>query len=186
MEIDIICEEKIATCSYIYWHKIKTNIIKATIEYIEKKFEADKNLYKITDPNDENYIGIGSYYDFHKNIINDMINNLNKDNNKNFYYVNMDILLDNTMKIFMRLTSELKIISSLNYFELGGLFALCNQSDCDGCYSPGSSLDICLMLDKIKPFMLKYEGFNYVFMEHYSIYEVFEHSHKNLMNVFIC
>jgi len=54
---------------------------------------------------------------------------------------------------------SIKFINSLNYFGLGGLYALCNQSDCEGFYTPGNSLDIYRLLVKIKPRVEKYEDF---------------------------
>lgn len=190
MDITIVCDDIDFRCSYSYWNKIRTNIIKASIDYISNKFIRDKYLYTTTDVDDEKYIGIGSYYDYYKGNIENMITVINEGNKMNFYYVNMDMQLDNTIKNFMKQTVEFKNLSSLNYFELGGLFALCNLSDFEGYYTPGNSLDICLLLDKIKFYMKKYEGYNSIYNMNIvlgnTIYDIFKNSHTKLINVSLC
>ena len=189
MGIDIYCDDKTFSCSHNYWYKIKTNIVKATIDYIKDKITKDKEAFTTEDINDENYIGVGSYYEYYMNNINEIINEINEVNKNNFYYVNMDMQLDNTIKVFMSFASEFKNLSALNYFGLGGLFALCNQSDSEGYYTPGNSLDICLLLDKIKFYMKKYEGYNCIYkstmVTNSTIYDVFEISHNKLINVLL-
>ena len=41
----------------------------------------------------------------------------------------------------------------LIYFDIGGLYSLCNKSDCEGFYSVGNSIDICKLFDLIEPFI---------------------------------
>ena len=82
-------------------------------------------------------------------------------------------------------------MNALNHFDIGGLFALCNQSDCEGYYTPGNSLDICSLFDKIKPFVKKYSVYDDIYenarnFHNKSVYEVFEHSYKTLNKVIIC
>ena len=190
MDIHIYSNDKTFSCTYNYWHKIRTNIIKATMDYIKDKFTKDKELFISEDINDKNYIGIGSHYNYYMNNMYEIINEINEVNKGNFYYVNMDMQLDNTLRVFMSFVSEFKHLSALNYFGLGGLFALSNQSDSEGYYTPGNSLDICLLLDKIKFYMKKYEGYNCIYklnmVESNTIYDVFETSRIKLINVVLC
>jgi hypothetical protein len=179
MKLNIFCGDKSFSSSYTYWYKIRSNIIKASIDYIKYKFNKNNELYKMIDnKDDKNYIGKGSYYNCCMNDMNHIINAIYDEN------------MDNIMKNFIRLTSELKTILVLNYFELGGLFALCNQSDCGGYYTPGNSLDICLLLDKIKFCMKKYEGYNCIYNTNVvsanAVYQIFENSYKKLINVSLC
>lgn len=187
MTIDIICADKTFSCSNIYWYKIKTNIIKASMDYLKDKFTKDQELYTSQDTGNADYIGIGSYYDYYMNNMTELINEIGEINKSDFYYVNIDIQLDNTIRVFMSFASELKNVSSLNYFDVGGLFSLCNQSDNEGYYTPGNALDICLLLDKIKFYMKKYEGYNCIYKTQMvtcnTLYDVFETSHLRLIKV---
>ena len=85
---------------------------------------------------------------------------------------------------------NLKYINALNRFHIGGLFALCNQSDCEGYYTPGYSLDICSLLDRIEPFVKKYDCYNCIYTKegrtYNRIYDVFEESYKTMKKVSIC
>ena len=80
-------------------------------------------------------------------------------------------------------------MNALNNFDMGGLFALCNQSDCEGYYTPGNSLDICSLFDKIEPFVKKYDCYNCIYTKEErlfnTVYEVFEHSYKTMKKVTI-
>ena len=77
----------------------------------------------------------------------------------------------------------------MNYFELGGLFALCNQTDCEGYYTPGNSLDICSLFDRIEPFVKKNDDYNCIYNKegrlYNRLYDVFEYSYKTLKRVTI-
>ena len=69
-------------------------------------------------------------------------------------------------------------LNSLNYFDISGLFCICNQNK-HGYYSPGNSLDICILFDKIKPFTQKYGVYDYMTC----LQEIFTESYKNLRDV---
>ena len=188
--MNICCDDKTFSCTHNYWHKIRTNIVKATMDYIKDKFTKDKEAFTREDKNDVNYIGLGSYYNYHMNNINEIVDEIKEVNKSNFYYINMDMQLDNTIKVLLSFVSEFNNLSALNYFSLGGLFALCNQTDSEGYYTPGNSLDICLLLDKIKFYMKKYEGYSSIYklnrVANSTIYDVFETSHIKLINVSVC
>jgi hypothetical protein len=85
--------------------------------------------------------------------------------------------------------STYNIIDSLNYFGLVGLYALCYKSDCDGFYSPGNSLDICILLDKLKETFERYiiddDEYRSIYNSEYGVYSVFDTSYKTLHNVWI-
>ena len=85
---------------------------------------------------------------------------------------------------------NLKYMNALNRFDVGGLFALCNQSDCEGYYTPGNSLDICSLFDIIEPFLKKYSCYNCIYTKegrtYNRIYDVFEESYKTMKKVSIC
>ena len=65
--MNICCDDKTFSCTHNYWHKIRTNIVKATMDYIKDKFTKDKEAFTREDKNDVNYIGLGSYYNYHMN-----------------------------------------------------------------------------------------------------------------------
>ena len=49
----------------------------------------------------------------------------------------------------------LKVIfdeKQLFFFNISGIYAFCNKSDCEGYYSVGNSYDICQLFKLIKPF----------------------------------
>jgi hypothetical protein len=98
---------------------------------------------------------------------------------------------DNSIKILIEICQNLNFLNALNYFEIGGLLALCNQSDCEGYYTPGNSLDICILFDKIEPFVKKYDCYSCIYgnidEDNWSnkLYDVFEYSYKNCKKVII-
>jgi hypothetical protein len=99
----------------------------------------------------------------------------------------MEMVLEGDRCIVPLLTlcNDINLLNALNKFHLGGLFALCNQSDCNGHYTPGNSLDICILLDIIEPNLKSYESYDCIYQENqfnqfYNyLYKVFEHSHTN-------
>ena len=45
-------------------------------------------------------------------------------------------------------------IDTLVFFNISGLYAFCNKSDCEGYYSVGNSYDICQLFKLIKNFYI--------------------------------
>jgi len=154
MGIDVVCDDNSFSTSYGYWNTIRETIIKTTFDYIIDKFQKDEELYKnITDENDKHYIGEGSNYFMHKKNINNIINSVSKSGViTNFLYAG-----DNLVVKFLGSATNLSYIDSLIYFNIGGLYALCNKSDCEGVYSVGNSHDIILLFDLIEPFVKNYD-----------------------------
>jgi hypothetical protein len=187
MGIDLYCNDKTFGTSYGHWGSIRISIIKSTIDYIQDKFEKDTELYKNIDEGEENWIGEGSaYYCYMKDLneLRDIIILTQKSKVTEF-----DMPFDNTVNNFISLCRHSKYMDALNYFEIGGLFALCNQSDCEGYYTPGNSLDICYLFDKIQEHMKKYDGYDCVYVEEgrafNTIYSVFEQSYTTSKKVSI-
>ena len=193
MGIDLHCVDNSFGCSYGGWHTIRETIIKASLEYIIEKFKKDEELYTdITDEEDENYINEGSSYYFHKKIITNIISQISLPSvNTNISPYNSNILLQ-----FLNLASQLSTIDSLIYFNIGGLYALCNKSDCEGFYSVGNAHDIVLLFDTIEPFFKQnYEKYNnhcyecvYITEGRFSdrLYDVFKESTEKNQKITIC
>lgn len=157
MGVDLYCDNLSFSCSYGYWNNIRMNIILATFDYIQFKFEKDEELYKnITDQENENYIGDYSNYNSYKNYLLEFI--------KAF---SLSRITCNGIDKFIYLTTNLSYIDALIYFDIGGLYSLCNKTDCEGYYSVGNSIDICQLFDLIEPFIKKYDEYC-----HSSIYEI--------------
>lgn len=186
MGIDLICDNTNFCCSYTYWGKIRTEIIKATFDYIKDKYNKDKELYGNLAKEDDNWIGDGSEYHYYMNNLLNLTNNVLEK-----YTTKIDSFsIINFIEVFNQMSFSLDIINALNYFDIGGLFALCHQSDNEGYYMPGNSLDICSLFDRIEPFVKKYESYSSIYIQEDSnisrLYNVFEHSHKTFQKVTIC
>jgi hypothetical protein len=130
------CGEKEFSCSYSTWHRIRTDILHLTLEYLEKIF---RNNIKL-DKEDEN-----ATYHFHKEKIKSIIKFINENKKTTLGENNYDLI--NFLDICK---SDLYCIDSLIYFGAGGIFVLCHKMDCEGYYSSGNSLDICELFELIK------------------------------------
>lgn len=183
MGIDFYCGDITFGCGYGHWNEIKIQIIKATIDYIQDKYDKDRELYGHLKDDDENYIGEGSsYYFFMKYLMQLKKTILSQKLTISVFGVEMD----NTVNVFIKLCNNLQLMNALNNFDIGGLFALCNQSDFDGYYTPGNSSDICSLFDRIEPFVKKYECYDCIYnKECRLLYEVFEYSYKKMKKVTI-
>ena len=187
MGVDFYCGDITFGCSYGYWAEIRIEIIKATMDYIQDKYDKDKELYGHLKEDDENWIGEGSeYHCCIKDLMELKTIILSQKPTASVF----GFEIDNTVNLFIKLCHNLRLMNSLNNFDIGGLFALCNQSDCEGYYTPGNSLDICSLFDRIEPFVKKYDCYNCVYTKEgrlfNTVYEVFEHSYKTLRKVTIC
>ena len=176
-------------CSYDSWYQIRNAIIKATMDYIQSTYEKDIELYSHLTKEDEKWIGIGSLYNYYVIKLLELRRVLEKQQDKKKE-------LDDTIGVFNRMFIQaysnmdvINLLNALNFFDIGGLYALCNQSDCEGYYTPGNSLDICALLDRIEPFLKRnnfdlYEGI-YIQEGRTSnrLYDIFEHSYRMLCKV---
>lgn len=195
MGIDLICDEATFGCSYSGWHTIREFIIKSTFDYITDKFAKDKELYKdIANEDNEHYIGEGSQYFIYSNQINILITNLNLPNilsNFNINTFNTFNKFNGLFTKFINLTYDnLDNKDALIYFNIDGLYALCNKSDCEGFYSVGNSKNIIRLFDLIEPFVKKdnsvYMGIYEESFSRNKLYDVFKKSVENKKKVIIC
>jgi hypothetical protein len=148
MGVDFYCGDVAFGCSYGGWNELRKLVIKSTFDYIQDKFKKDFEAYNnIDDEEDEHYIGDGSVYNCYKNDIIKIILSMSDPEDKNIFG------LDNQVNNFIVITRNLNYIDALIYFDIGGLYSLCNKSDCDGFYSVGNSIDICKLFDLIEPFV---------------------------------
>jgi hypothetical protein len=176
MGIDINCNDKHFGCGYGTWNDVRIQIIKATFIYLEKKFEEDlQNPLHLDERDDDNYYGEGSSYYYTMNHLIKFMSIIRK---------NMEI------NNVIRTCYNMNYIDSLNYFGVGGLFALCNKNDCDGYYSPGNSYDICELLTKIERFMERNYIYEMIYVSEgrYSddVFDVFKESSITGQYVRIC
>lgn len=167
MGIDLKCGETRFGCSYGFWDTIIIDILEATFIYIECLILDDATTKEDKDELKE-LIKIKNY---------DLAGN---------YFLNGNQCTVDSLISWCR---DTEYLNKLNYFKLGGLFALCNQSRCSGYYTPGNSLDICILLDTIKPNLKNYESFECIYEEYafndYHLYNIFEHSHTTKTKVTI-
>jgi len=148
MGVDFYCGDVTFGCSYGSWNELRKLVIKSTFDYIQDKFQKDFKAYNgIMDEEDENYIGEGTAYDCYKKDVLKIILSIADPQDKNIFG------LDNAVNNFIVITRNLSYVDSLIYFDIGGLYSLCNKSDCEGFYSVGNSVDICKLFDLIEPFI---------------------------------
>lgn len=148
MGVDFYCDDVTYGCSYSGWNELRKLVIKSTFDYIQDKFQKDYEAYNsITDDNDENYIGDGTDYNCYKKYIINIIETMQNSHEKNSFGI------DNVVNHFIVIARNLNYIDALIYFDIGGLYALYNKSDCEGFYSVGNSVDICKLFDLIEPFV---------------------------------
>jgi hypothetical protein len=179
MNIELVCNDKLFKCSYPCWNNIITNIIRTTFDYIEDKINTDKLLNK-------DFI-----FDLETDFIFETDFDLENMDDKTIieYYHNVKTIYNlkafikpEQVKIsvrnFIKLCHYNLYLNSLNYFDISGLFCICNQNK-HGYYSPGNSLDICILFDKIIPFTQKYGIYDYIIR----LQEIFTESYKNLRDV---
>jgi predicted small metal-binding protein len=187
MGVDFYCGDITFGCSYDHWGDIRKEIILATFDYIQDKYEKDKELYGNLSEYDENWIGEGSsYHCYMKDLMEMKSFLLAQKSSKNVFGIEME----NTLHMFIVLCNDFKFINCLNRFDISGLLALCDQSDCEGYYTPGNSLDICSLFDRIEPFVKKYSCYDCIYNKEgrmfNRIYDVFEESYKTMKKVSIC
>jgi hypothetical protein len=148
MGVDFNCGDTTYGCSYGNWNELRKLVMKSTFDYIQDKFKKDFEAYNgIIDEEDEHYIGDGSTYNCYKNDVIKIILSMADPKEKNIFGIN------NTINDFIVITRNLSYVDALIYFDIGGLYSLCNKSDCEGFYSVGNSVDICQLFDLIEPFI---------------------------------
>jgi hypothetical protein len=190
MGIELCTKNASFGCSYTYWNELRIHVIIATIKYINDKFEKDKAKYGHLTENDKQCIGEGSTYSYHMKNFNKLIKSLEQGS--------LTIMNHpSTLNLFVSLIQSERYRNAVNYFDIGGIISFCENSDCDGYYTPGNSLDIRCLFDKIKPFTNS-ENTRYFYYSIYgdytelneskhmsTLYDLFEDSYKTLCKVII-
>ena len=148
MGIDIYCDDASYSGTYSGWNELRKIIITATFDYIQDKFQRDLELNThLTEDGEED-----SYYVFYKKYIIELINTM-KICEKMGQQIGEN---DNTINNFINIARKnFDYVNALIYFDISGIFTLCNKNDCEGFYSPGNSFDICQLFDLIEPFVEK-------------------------------
>jgi hypothetical protein len=126
MGIWIYCDEKEYSCSYGFWNKFRMATINATFKYIKS------------------YISLTEITEYEKVYADKLLEFINKIESES----NFDI------DIFLNYCKESPFIDTLVFFNISGLYAFCNKSDCEGYYSVGNSYDICQLFKLIKKFYI--------------------------------
>jgi hypothetical protein len=142
MGIHIYCDKKEYSCSYGSWDKFRMATINATFKYI-------KSYISLTE--------ITEYDQIYANKLLEFIDKIESE-------ANLDI------NIFLNYCKESPFIDTLVFFNISGLYAFCNKSDCEGYYSVGNSYDICQLFKLIKNFYIVDK-------------ECFKNIHKTINNI---
>jgi len=178
MGIDIGCMNKTFGMSYSGWRDIRRKLIIITFMFLEKINSEEEFIY---------FIELKSFCKIMMDIIHYEKQNICKDNNV-FTQLQRET---NLYTDFLQMIRQTPIyLDVLIYYGVGGLYSLCNKSDCEGCYSPGNSQDICKWLDLIKHEVKVYDDelYNFIYTDKCddSVYGVFYESWKHNENVIIC
>ena len=167
MGIDLYCGDETFGCSYGSWNNVRNSLIQATFEYLEVHFAVTE--YEEGTHEHGAMIALKQYIQ--------KILNLGKN--------------DKLIEGFVVYSRILEFVDLLIQFGVGGLYALCNKSDCEGFYSVGNSYDICELLKLVKPFLLKNKeevdsNENWIYNDIDIITNVFKESVEKNIIVRIC
>jgi hypothetical protein len=143
MSFNIKCGEIVYSSSYKSWNNLRRSVIRSTFAYINFKLNKDLN------DNDINKEEIDINYKLNKKKIYNLMESMKLGEKQNLFGTSIDMTINN----FNEIVSNISYINALNYFDVGGLYFLCNKNDFEGIYSPGNAMDICNLFDLIKPFV---------------------------------
>ena len=185
MGIDLTCDTKNFSCSYSSWHNIRAELIEATFAYLE---DLIANQTKGIDEERLEYSVIGHLKQYITEIREECAS---FENDKP--PISPFALLFSKRTIFNAFSEhlgDLCFINILIQFGVGGIYTLCNKSDCDGFYSVGNSYDICELLNVIKPFTIKNKDNlddeeNYIYRCTDKLIELFQESLDKKLIVYI-
>lgn len=172
MGIDLYSGNFTFGCSYSGWNRLRYFIIISTLKYLEDFII--KNANNEDDNNDQRKVDDVKYF-------------LKKIDEVRYYHNTNNSDEDKLLHVFISvIKSNIYCLDTLISLHVAGLFSLCYKSDCEGFYSPGNSLDICNLLDTIKPFVRDIDNhtYNNIYTKDERVYdnilyEVFEYSWKN-------
>ena len=185
MGIDLTCDTKNFSCSYSSWHNIRAELIEATFAYLE---DLIANQTKGIDEERLEYSVIGHLKQYITEIREECAS---FENDKP--PISPFALLFSKRTIFNAFSEhlgDLCFINILIQFGVGGIYTLCNKSDCEGFYSVGNSYDICELLNVIKPFTIKNKDNlddeeNYIYRCTDKLIELFQESLDKKLIVYI-
>ena len=185
MGIDLTCDTKNFSCSYSSWHNIRAELIEATFAYLE---DLIANQTKGIDEERLEYSVIGHL----KQYITEIREECASFENDKPPISPFALLFSkrNIFNAFSEHLGDLCFINILIQFGVGGIYTLCNKSDCDGFYSVGNSYDICELLNVIKPFTIKNKDNlddeeNYIYRCTDKLIELFQESLDKKLIVYI-
>ena len=98
----------------------------------------------------------------------------------------LDVLYDIQEGLQITELYQTEIIDIMTHFGIVGLYTLCNKSDCDAEYSPGNSLDICILLDRLRDILIKADvNSDTIYGYDNCLYNIFEKSYLTMNSVLI-
>ena len=157
MGVDFTCDEKSIGFSYGGWHNVRCTILEATLAYLDQRFAEILAKPVKEEESDWETMHIQSAAKNLQKHINEIRENANKKKQtKPGSLFEIGIREHNhILDCFINTIWENYFIDLLIEFGVGGIYALCNKSDCEGFYSVGNSYDIHELLTTIRPFLLK-------------------------------
>jgi hypothetical protein len=156
MGVDFTCDEKSTGFSYGGWHNIRCTILEATFAYLDKRFA--EILAKFANEEEHNWKSThiqSAAKNLQKHINEIRENAISKKQKSSEGIFGIMREHNHILDCFINKIWENYFIDLLIEFGVGGIYALCNKSDCEGFYSVGNAYDIHELLITIRPFLLK-------------------------------
>jgi hypothetical protein len=141
MSFCIKCGDIVYSSSYKTWNNLRRVLIKSTFDYINFKFKNDSNNTNVNNK-DCTYI-------LYKKKIHNLIDCIQLGEKQKLFGISIDI----TIHKFNEMVTNISYVNALIFFDIVGLYFLCNKNDFEGLYSPGNAIDICNLFDLIEPFI---------------------------------
>jgi hypothetical protein len=156
MGVDFTCDEKSIGFSYGGWHNIRCTILEATFAYLDKRFAEILAKFANEEEHDWETTHIQSAAKNLQKHIDEIREDANSKKQKSSEGI-FGIIREHNhiLDCFINKIWENYFIDLLIEFGVGGIYALCNKSDCEGFYSVGNAYDIHELLNTIRPFLLK-------------------------------
>ena len=156
MGVEFTCDEKSFGRSYGGWHYIRCTLIESTFAYLDKRFAEILSKFANEKEHDWETNHIQSAAKTLQKYINEIREAANSKKQKSSEGI-FGIMREHNhiLDCFINKIWENYFIDLLIEFGVGGIYALCNKSDCEGFYSVGNAYDIHELLITIRPFLLK-------------------------------
>lgn len=156
MGVEFTCDEKSFGRSYGGWHYIRCTLIESTFAYLDKRFAEILSKFANEEEHDWETTHIQSAAKNLQKHIDEIREDANSKKQKSSEGI-FGIMREHNhiLDCFINKIWENYFIDLLIEFGVGGIYALCNKSDCEGFYSVGNAYDIHELLITIRPFLLK-------------------------------